>query len=570
MRDGTAAVRVALLCSTRDDIDELREVLREAGAETVFEADTLDCEAAAIRAAAPGVVLINLPESSDEHSPLLDELAALPELRVIFNDASITSALSGWDRARWRRHLSAKILGLEGDLPPRPDAAPSLRLPSTLNTAIASRRDASSIRSEEVAAEMQSGLARLADSGSAGPPPSHDWASELDAHGTIDVPLDSLATDGVAQQAMGTGMESARPIVMDDEALQLNDAERQLLGNLQAFDEDGDPQFVPPQTMSRDEQRVDMTNDESAYPGTQVDDFPPNDLGAPLGAADADLRLYEEVTSDEAMPARLEAPQGFADLGLSPLDATPAPAPATQDAAQGEPAPEPVAKKMELTLESLEGEFVPTEGRANFEIDTKDRHVADLSSVAARKSGGRTVAAAPPEVWVLLGGRGSDIGMLELLGELPPALALAFVVMRTDAEPEAEAGGAFPLDNWPEDTALAPGQAVSLDATRVLGFDERGRLLPVPILATHGSLDATLAALSTQFRARLGLMLFEGQGEDGCEGVAAVVANGGVVWSAATGTPDNQPWNARAQSLGALAQQGNALELARKLTGTSP
>ncbi len=570
MPNANAAVRVALLCSTRDDIEELREVLRDAGAETVFEADPMDCEVAAIRASAPGVVLINLPESSDEHSPLLDDLAASPELRVIFNDASITSALSGWDRARWRRHLSAKILGLEGDLPPRPDAAPSLRLPSMAHTSTTTRgrHDASSIRPEQVAAEMHSGLARLADSESVGPPPSHDWASDLDAQGTVDVPLDSLATDGVAQQAMGAGMQSTGDVDMDDDALDLNEDERQLLGNLQTFDEDEDPQIVPPQTMSRDDQRVDMTNDESAFPGTQVDDFQHNDLGAPIGAADPRLRLYEEPTSDAAQPSKLDQPQGFADLGLAPLDADHAPAPIAKVAAPLEQASEPTSQKVELRLESLEGEFIPIEGRANFEIDTKERHVADLSSTATHKPGARGRIAAQPEVWILLGGLGSHVGMLELLGELPPSLALAFVVIQTDAS--AGSLEALPIDAWPEDTVLAPGQAVALDATRVPGFDERGRLLPLATLATHGSLDATLAALARQFRDRLGLILFEGQAADGCEGVAAIVANGGTVWSAAAADPETQSWNARAQALGALAQHGNALDLARKLTGTTP
>lgn len=566
----SAAIRVALLCSTRDDIEELRDVLREAGSEIVFEADTLDCEVAAIRAAAPAVVVINLPASSDEHSPLLDELAASPELRVIFNDASITSALSGWDRARWRRHLSAKILGLEGDLPPRPDAAPSLRLPRTLSAPITERgrREAAAIRTDQVAAEMQSGLAQLADSGSAGPPPTHDWASELDADGTLDVPLDSLATDGVAQQAMGTDMESPSSIDVDSDALGLNDDERELLGNLQAFDLDDGTAMVPPQTLGLGEQRVDMRRDESAYPGTQVADFPPNDLGAPLGGADEDLRLHEDFTSEDAVTTRLDAPTGFAELSLAPINAAHAPGPDPIPATTAAYAPEPSSQHVELQLESLEGKFLPIEGRASFEIDTVDRHVANLTITESRRSQTRAPSTSVPDVWILLGGVGSDIGMLELLGELPPALPVAFVVVRTDAG--VGASDSLPLEVWAADAALAPGQAVSLDPTAVIHFDDSGRLLAAPALATHGSVDATLASLAAEYSDRLGLMLFEGQAEDGCDGIAAVVANGGTVWSAAVADSDALSWNTRTQSLGGLSQQGSALDLAKRLTGMFP
>ncbi len=570
MSDATAAaVRVALLCSTRDDIDELRNVLTDAGSEIVFEADTQECGADAIRAARPSVVLINLPASSDEHSPLLDELAASPELRVIFNDASITSALSGWDRARWRRHLSAKILGLEGDLPPRPDAAPSLRLPRSGGAPMGARggRDAPVIGSEQLAAEMHSGLARLADSDSVGPPPSHDWASELTAEGTLDVPLDSLETHGVAQQAMGTDMESTGgiDIDIDNDALGLNDDERALLGNLQAFDTGNAPAVGPPLTLDRDEQRVDLELDESAFPGIQVDDFPANDLGAPLGAADEELRLHGEVTSDDATSLKLDAPQGFAELSLAPMDADHAPALAvsTPGVRAESSAASPFAN---LHLESIEGGLVaPSAGRASFAIDTSERSGVDLSSAATKSKAAASTTAAP-DVWILLGGAGSDIGMLELLGELPPTLPAAFVVIRTDA-----AGGAaeaLPLDAWPAGTALAAGQAVCLDPTREVRFDDAGRLQGGSDSALSGGVNAALEALAAQFRARLGLMLFEGQAGEGSDGVAAIIANGGTVWSAVTGA--SHEWNARAQSLGGLAQSGSALDLAQRLTGATP
>ncbi len=376
-----AALPVALLWGTSDDVDELREVLRDAGADIVFESDTANCSTQAILAAAPRVVLINLSASHDDESPLLDELAAQPELRVVFNDASITSALSGWDRARWRRHLSAKILDHEVDLPPRPDDAPALRLPRDGNAAFGAGGTPVVARSEQAAeVDMDQGLARIADAKDAGPPPSHDWASELEAVGGTDMPLDSPETRGVAQRTMGSDMEPTAEIVMDA-ALELNDAEREVLGNLQAFDADGTVDIVPPETIGRAGQQVDLKIDESAFPGVQVDDFPANDLGSPLGAGDEDLRLHAEVTSDEAKPSRLDAPTGFAELSLAPLDA------AGDESTVNAAAPAPAAPVPEssfassLSLESLGAS--PTEGRASFEIDTTEHGVPNLSSSTA-------------------------------------------------------------------------------------------------------------------------------------------------------------------------------------------
>ncbi|MEO6065684.1 MAG: hypothetical protein ABIP49_07915, partial [Lysobacterales bacterium] len=163
---------------------------------------------------------------------------------------------------------------------------------------------------------------------------------------------------------------------------------------------------------------------------------------------------------------------------------------------------------------------------------------------------------------------GSDIGMLELLGELPPTLPVAFVVVRTDAADSA--AEALPLDAWPAGTALAAGQAVCLDPTREVQFDGAGRLQDASALTLGGGVDSALEALAAHFRARLGLMLFEGQTGEGGDGVAAVIANGGTVWSAVTGASHELTWNARAQSLGGLAQTGSALDLAQRLTGATP
>jgi two-component system chemotaxis response regulator CheB/chemosensory pili system protein ChpB (putative protein-glutamate methylesterase) len=47
----------------------------------------------------------------------------------VFNDASASSSLSGWDQARWARHLASKIIGDANIDPPRPEGAEAVPAP---------------------------------------------------------------------------------------------------------------------------------------------------------------------------------------------------------------------------------------------------------------------------------------------------------------------------------------------------------------------------------------------------------------------------------------------------------
>lgn len=546
---GAPRVAVALLCGTDDDVEDLREVVRETGGDFVLEADIASCTSADVLASRPTVLLVNLPDSIEEHEPLLDELASTPGLRVVFNDASITSTLTGWDRARWRRHLRAKLLGHVDDLPPRPEDALSLRLPRDRESApphpVGSAAFMPTVEAE-LAAEMNRGLARLADSESSGPPPQHDWASELDAMGATDAPLDSPATEGVAQEAMGIGMEAERIHRASATALDLNEDERELLGNLETLD-DAEPGMSPPHPAEDDARVSDDELDDSLLAATRVDDFPENDSGELLGAADADLRRYQESTSDEGVVTRLDAPEGFAEMAAEPPAAT---------------VSSPFAN---LSLERLEGEFDPAElGRASYAIDESARAVSDLSGAQAQaESSGDASIRTPPDVWILLGGTDSDGDMLELLGALPPDLPVSIVVLTADAQDAARPQ--LSLDAWRAGTALSVGQALTLDCSHGFEVGRDGRLIETSLVLAGKHIDSALSTLAEHFGARIGLMLFDGQSEDGVEGVGAVVSRGGVVWSAARPPDAARPWTEAARAAAVLTEEGNGIYLARRL-----
>jgi len=118
-----AAPNVALL--GRDDAvrTQLRTALAELGANLVYEGELRGASATAVSAKHPAVVLLNLDAEGEDALDSLEELLLDPSMRVVFNEAETTAALSGWDLARWARHLAAKVLGHDRTIPPPPAGA---------------------------------------------------------------------------------------------------------------------------------------------------------------------------------------------------------------------------------------------------------------------------------------------------------------------------------------------------------------------------------------------------------------------------------------------------------------
>jgi hypothetical protein len=117
---GGQSPAVALL--GRDDAvrAQLRSALAELGANLVFEGELRGADPMAISAAQPAVVLLNLDAGGEDGLDGLEHLLLDPSMRVVFNEAETTAALSGWDLARWARHLAAKVLGHGQTIPPPP------------------------------------------------------------------------------------------------------------------------------------------------------------------------------------------------------------------------------------------------------------------------------------------------------------------------------------------------------------------------------------------------------------------------------------------------------------------
>ncbi|HKR75756.1 MAG TPA: chemotaxis protein CheB [Rhodanobacter sp.] len=114
---------VALLFDDAELGGNLRQVLQEHGAQIVHEGSVAGFDVALQRQLDPDVLVVNLDEDDDAAFDRLMEMIEGERPRLVFNDARASRALSGWDRARWARHLAVKVLA-SGDVdPPRPSDA---------------------------------------------------------------------------------------------------------------------------------------------------------------------------------------------------------------------------------------------------------------------------------------------------------------------------------------------------------------------------------------------------------------------------------------------------------------
>src|SRR5690625_3127209 len=111
---------VALLFADAELGGHLREALTALGARIVHQGSTVDVSEAVLRDSGADVVVVNLEPADEERmEPLYAALEGGP-YQVVFNDAEASRDLAGWHKARWARHLAAKLVGSSDVDPPRP------------------------------------------------------------------------------------------------------------------------------------------------------------------------------------------------------------------------------------------------------------------------------------------------------------------------------------------------------------------------------------------------------------------------------------------------------------------
>lgn len=120
---------VALLFDDTELGDQLRDALHERGARIVHEGKVATFSKELMQQVGADVLVVNLDDSADDALDRLYEVIDSDHPRVVFNDAQASRALAGWDRARWARHLAAKVLAVSDVDPPRPNGAHPIDVP---------------------------------------------------------------------------------------------------------------------------------------------------------------------------------------------------------------------------------------------------------------------------------------------------------------------------------------------------------------------------------------------------------------------------------------------------------
>ncbi len=128
MAANEAAPRVALLARDGDACERIAGALREAGAELVLVADPMQAEPAQVRQAQPQAVLVALEPAIEDAIERFEDVLADPGYMVIFEEAEQAAQRTGWDAARWLRHLSAKLHRHNDVLPAGAEVADDLQL----------------------------------------------------------------------------------------------------------------------------------------------------------------------------------------------------------------------------------------------------------------------------------------------------------------------------------------------------------------------------------------------------------------------------------------------------------
>lgn len=115
---GSKAKRVALLARPGAAGQRLADVLGEADIDLVLQADPTQVEAAVVLGAHPDTLLVALDTPTEDALDRLEPALRAPNIDVIYEEADLVVAREGWDAARWRRHLLAKLQGHDNVLPP--------------------------------------------------------------------------------------------------------------------------------------------------------------------------------------------------------------------------------------------------------------------------------------------------------------------------------------------------------------------------------------------------------------------------------------------------------------------
>src|SRR5690348_14950193 len=113
--------RTALLYADETLLAHVEQTLAAMQVPVVYRAAIEQADHGALVGARPEIALINLDDRCGEKLDGVTAALDAAGVPIVFNDADISQGLEGWARARWARHLCAKLCGKDDVDPPRPE-----------------------------------------------------------------------------------------------------------------------------------------------------------------------------------------------------------------------------------------------------------------------------------------------------------------------------------------------------------------------------------------------------------------------------------------------------------------
>lgn len=532
MAESVPTPSVALLFADAELGAHLREALQALSARIVHEgpADAVRRE----DLAAADVVVVNLDATVEDNFEQLYDVLDESRQRVVFNDAAASRGLSGWDRARWARHLAAKLLDAGDVDPPRPadargidatdtgtdadagEAIPSSAVEATVDAVDDSAYDPASVASAVPAADASETAA---------------LAAELEALLAEDdgLPADiGIATTSELELSLEPDPDSA-----DDEATAVPSA---------AADAPRPVAPEPPAGLSLVPQDDPEADPEA--PALPVEQRQTEPVAAPV--ADWDLVDFDAEASAP------EAPADAQEFGIEKLAAAEFLAPeGGSDDSIMEPG-------LSLELESIEDAIAPRVDDA----PVHEMHLGDSSGGIRR---------------VLLLGAAAEgsAAVVEFLASLPGTLPALVVLVQHQAGQSAEAladalaaAASLPVRAAADGMRAHQGEVVVLPAGRQVALGRDGSLglqVALPNGPCDPSIDQCFTAIAAAFGNDVVGIVFAGDANDAVAGAQAVHDRGGRVWAQDPATCQAHAMITMAQEEGLVDFVGTPEQLALRL-----
>lgn len=546
---------VALLFDDSELGGHLRDALHERGARIVHEGGVAGLNRELLQQVGADVLVINLDDDADDALDQLYDIIDGDRPRVVFNDAQASRALSGWDRARWARHLAVKVLAM-GDIdPPRPEDAREVQVAPALVAAVAPvvtetlGRDAVD-EPATFATPAEDDLAAPIAQDAATPVMADEPPPDLPA----DEPLQTAASE---DDAPGAAFDAHAGIPFDDEIEPAADpgitAESDdLAAELEALLASGE---LPDE---EDEQTVGaglrFTGDEELPP------LHDGDFGV-VELADSDddgIALDESAPSpavDELDFSALDAP----DLTAEAMDAAASVVPAAPEtpvrapdnwALLDEEAPVESNDKPDAAVFGIE-----KLSAAEFLAPDVEPVAADLQPTMSLELVSMEEAIAPqafvPDHEMVLDELGSALSRIVLLGaavdgvdsvcefmrSLPASTRLTFLLTQhlgshTEQEMLARLAEKSPLPVRVAEAGrrVGMGEVLMVPAGQQVRLRRDGSVELLADAAPEPSIDASLSMAANGFGRDAVAIVFAGRGNDAIAGSQAIHDRGGQVW----------------------------------------